>query len=77
MQAGGIDLVAVAMGTAVRHDPAAVVAVRGTVRLGSAVFSTFSSIVACIVKTRERLMAVGQVLAPPLAAVRRHPALVR
>src|SRR5574337_187887 len=37
-----------------------------TVVLGSAVFSTFSLIVACIVKTRERFMGVGQVLTMPL-----------
>jgi ABC-2 type transport system permease protein len=30
------------------------------------VFSTFSLIVACIVKTRERFMGIGQVLTMPL-----------
>jgi ABC-2 type transport system permease protein len=50
----------------IRHDPLAVVAVLGTVVLGSAVFSTFSLIIACIVKTRERFMGVGQVLTMPL-----------
>ena len=34
--------------------------------LGSAIFSTFSLIVACIVKSRERFMGVGQVLTMPL-----------
>jgi ABC-2 type transport system permease protein len=34
--------------------------------LGSSVFSTFSLIVACIVKTRERFMGIGQVLTMPL-----------
>jgi ABC-2 type transport system permease protein len=34
--------------------------------LGSALFSTFSLIIACIVKTRERFMGVGQVLTMPL-----------
>lgn len=34
--------------------------------LGSAVFSTFSLIVACLVKTRERFMGIGQVLTMPL-----------
>src|SRR6202030_3046431 len=32
------------------------------VMLGSAVFSTFSLIVACVVKSRERFMGIGQVL---------------
>jgi ABC-2 type transport system permease protein len=36
------------------------------VMLGSAVFSTFSLIVACLVKSRERFMGIGQVLTMPL-----------
>ncbi len=38
----------------------------GAVVLGAALFSTFSLIVACIVKTRERFMGIGQVLTMPL-----------
>ncbi len=34
--------------------------------LGSCIFSTFSLIIACIVKTRERFMGIGQVLTMPL-----------
>jgi len=34
--------------------------------LGSALFSTFSLIIACLVKTRERFMGIGQVLTMPL-----------
>ena len=34
--------------------------------LGSALFSTLSLIVACVVKTRERLMGIGQLLTMPL-----------
>jgi ABC-2 type transport system permease protein len=34
--------------------------------LGSAVFSTFSLIIACLVKSRERFMGIGQVLTMPL-----------
>ena len=34
--------------------------------LGSAIFSTFSLIAACIVKSRERFMGIGQVLTMPL-----------
>lgn len=34
--------------------------------LGAGLFSTFSLIVACIVKTRERFMGIGQVLTMPL-----------
>ncbi len=34
--------------------------------LGSAIFSTFSLIIACLVKSRERFMGIGQVLTMPL-----------
>lgn len=34
--------------------------------LGSALFSTFSLIIACVVKTRERFMGIGQVLTMPI-----------
>jgi ABC-2 type transport system permease protein len=34
--------------------------------LGCAVFSTFSLVVACLVKSRERFMGIGQVLTMPL-----------
>jgi ABC-2 type transport system permease protein len=36
------------------------------ISLGSGLFSTFSLIVACIVKTRERFMGIGQVLTMPI-----------
>lgn len=66
VQAGVIYALAGLMQVEIRHDPPAVAAVLGTVVLGSAVFSTFSLIIACIVKTRERFMGVGQVLTMPL-----------
>lgn len=34
--------------------------------LGSCIFATFSLVIACIVKTRERFMGIGQVLTMPL-----------
>jgi ABC-2 type transport system permease protein len=34
--------------------------------LSAALFSTFSSVIACLVKTRERFMGIGQVLTMPL-----------
>jgi len=34
--------------------------------IGSALFSTFSLIIACLVKTRERFMGIGQVLTMPI-----------
>jgi len=38
----------------------------GIIVLGSSLFSTLSLIIACIVKTRERFMGIGQVLTMPI-----------
>ena len=46
--------------------PQTILGVLIAVLLGSAIFSTFSLIIACIVKTRERFMGIGQVLTMPL-----------
>lgn len=54
------------MGIDLRVSFAAVAALLGFVILGSAVFSTFSLIIACLVKTRERFMGIGQLLTMPL-----------
>jgi ABC-2 type transport system permease protein len=43
-----------------------VLGVIGFIVLGSAAFSTFSLAIACLVKTRERFMGIGQVLTMPL-----------
>lgn len=40
--------------------------VASAVMLGAAIFSTFSLSVACVVKSRERFMGIGQVLTMPL-----------
>jgi ABC-2 type transport system permease protein len=45
---------------------AAILNVVCIVVLAAALFSTFSLVIACIVKTRERFMGVGQVLTMPL-----------
>jgi ABC-2 type transport system permease protein len=44
----------------------ALAGVTAAVIFGSAIFSTFSLIAACIVKSRERFMGIGQVLTMPL-----------
>lgn len=49
-----------------RWDILAILGVVATVMLGGAVFSTFSLVVASIVKKRERFMGIGQVLTMPL-----------
>lgn len=47
-------------------SPLALAGVLITIILGAAVFSSFSLIVACLVKTRERFMGIGQMLTMPL-----------
>ena len=57
---------AFALGVSLRTDAAAMVGLIVFVLLGAAVFSSFSLIIACLVKTRERFMGVGQLLTMPL-----------
>ena len=61
-----IFLIAAVLGLrlAIGAYPLAVVV--ALVLLGAAAFATFSLIVACIVKTRERFMGIGQLLTMPL-----------
>ena len=49
-----------------RFDIGAIAGVIAAVMLGAAVFSTFSLIAACIVKSRDRFMGIGQVLTMPI-----------
>jgi ABC-2 type transport system permease protein len=66
LQALVIYIVALVLHVSVRLDPLAIVAVLASVMLGSAIFSTFSLIIACVVKTRERFMGIGQLLTMPM-----------
>jgi ABC-2 type transport system permease protein len=59
----GLSLI---LGVKLNWTPLALVNVLIIVILGATLFSTFSLIIACIVKTRERFMGVGQVLTMPL-----------
>jgi ABC-2 type transport system permease protein len=54
------------MGAHLRFTPLALSGMLLFIMLGAAIFSTFSLIIACIVKTRERFMGIGQVLTMPL-----------
>lgn len=65
-QAVIIYAVAFLLGVRLRIEVQAIAGVILAILLGSAVFSTFSLVVACIVKTRERFMGIGQVLTMPL-----------
>ena len=61
-----VYVLAVLLGVKLRWGPLEIAGVVCAVVLGSAVFSTFSLIAACIVKSRERFMGIGQVLTMPL-----------
>lgn len=66
VQTAIIYVVAALLGVRLRLSVPAVAGVLGAVVLGASVFSTFSLFIACLVKTRERFMGIGQVLTMPL-----------
>jgi ABC-2 type transport system permease protein len=54
------------LGVNLRWDLPAIIGVVATVILGGAIFSTFSLIIASIVKKRERFMGIGPVMTMPI-----------
>jgi ABC-2 type transport system permease protein len=58
--------VALLLGVKLNWNLLALAGVLIAVMLGAAVFATFSLIIACLVKTRERFMGIGQLLTMPL-----------
>jgi ABC-2 type transport system permease protein len=65
-QALFIYVLAWLLGVKLNWSPLALAGVMFVVVLGAALFSTFSLIIACLVKTRERFMGIGQLLTMPL-----------
>ncbi len=65
-QAVIIYVLALLLGVKINWNPLALAGVLLVVVLGAAFFSTFSLIIACLVKTRERFMGIGQILTMPL-----------
>lgn len=65
-QAVIIYVLALLLGVRMNWHPLALVSVLLVVILGAALFSTFSLIIACLVKTRERFMGIGQLMTMPL-----------
>jgi len=65
-QATVVYLLSLLLGVKLNWSHVALINVFLIVVLAATLFSTFSLIVACIVKTRERFMGVGQVLTMPL-----------
>jgi ABC-2 type transport system permease protein len=61
-----IYVLALLLGVNMNWNPLALLGVLVIVVLGAACFSTFSLIIACLVKSRERFMGIGQVLTMPL-----------
>ncbi len=61
-----IYVLALLLGVQVSWNPFYLIGTLLAVILGAALFSTFSLIIACLVKTRERFMGIGQVLTMPL-----------
>ncbi|MGA2380160.1 MAG: ABC transporter permease [Spirochaetia bacterium] len=61
-----VYLLAVLLGVAMDWNPLSLLGVVLAVMLGAAFFSTFSLVIACLVKTRERFMGIGQILTMPL-----------
>jgi ABC-2 type transport system permease protein len=65
-QAALIYLLVVIMGIHVRWSFFPILGVLAAVFIGAAVFATFSLFVACLVRTRERFMGIGQLMTMPL-----------
>ncbi len=65
-QAIMIYLLALILGVKLNMNPLALIGVLIFVLLGGACFSTFSLIIACLLKTRDRVMGIGQVMTMPL-----------
>jgi len=61
-----VVVLAVLIGVSVDLDPLSLAFVVIVVLLGAAVFSTLSLIIACLVKTRDRFMGIGQMITMPL-----------
>jgi len=65
-QAVIIYVLAVLLAVRMNWNPLALLGVILIAILGAACFATFSLIIACLVKTRERFMGIGQVMTMPL-----------
>jgi len=61
-----IYVLALLLGVRMNWNPLALLGVFTIIMLGAAAFSTFSLIIACLVRTRERFMGIGQLLTMPL-----------
>ena len=65
-QAVVVYVLAFLLGVNIRWEILPMAGVALIIMLGSALFATFSLIIACLVRSRERFMGIGQVLTMPL-----------
>jgi len=61
-----VYILALLLGVGIDLQPLSIIGVVAAILIGSALFSTLSLIIACIVKTRERFMGIGQVITMPI-----------
>jgi ABC-2 type transport system permease protein len=66
IQTGVVLVLALLLHVRLQWEPLGLLGVVLLIVLGAAVFSSFSLIIACLVKTRERFMGIGQLLTMPL-----------
>jgi ABC-2 type transport system permease protein len=65
-QAVIVYALALLLGVDIDLNPLSIAGVGAVIVLGSGLFATLSLIIACIVRTRERFMGIGQVLTMPI-----------
>jgi ABC-2 type transport system permease protein len=65
-QAAVVYLCAAVLGVQLSWQPVHILAAILLIALGAGLFATFSLVIACIVRTRERFMGIGQVLTMPI-----------
>jgi ABC-2 type transport system permease protein len=65
-QAAVVYLLAIGLDVNVSLDPRHLLGMVLLILLGAGLFSTLSLIIACLVKTRERFMGIGQVITMPI-----------
>jgi len=65
-QAVLVYILALLLGIRLDSNPLHILGVMAVVIIGAGLFATLSLIIACIVKTRERVMGMGQLLTMPL-----------
>lgn len=66
MQSVIVYALALVLGVGLSFSPLDMLGVVALIWLGSALFSTFSLIIACVVRTRERFMGIGQLITMPV-----------